>query len=111
MRVPVQRRTVMDKKYTRMIRGMKKGRKREWSVYVLRCGDGSFYTGIAKDVAARLEKHRSGKGAAYTRTHLPVELIYQENKRTRSAALIREAGIKAMPRSKKEELVREARKR
>lgn len=91
-----------------MIRRMKKGRNREWSVYILRCGDGSLYTGIAKDADARLEQHRQGKGATYTKTHLPVEMIFQENSLTLSQALIREARIKMLPRSKKEALVSKA---
>ena len=105
----------MNAKYLKMIRGMKTGgealssfrrsRKREWSVYVLRCGDGSLYTGIAKDVSARLERHCQGKGAAYTRTHLPVELLYQENGMTRSEALIREVQIKRLPRPAKQKLI------
>ena len=107
----------MNAKYLKMIRGMNTGgdgvalssfrrsRKREWSVYILRCGDGSLYTGIAKDVSARLARHCQGKGAAYTRTHLPVELLYQENRMTRSQALIREAQIKRQPRSVKQKLI------
>jgi predicted GIY-YIG superfamily endonuclease len=89
-----------------MIQGMKKRGKKEWSVYVLRCGDGSLYTGIAKDPAARLEQHQKGRGAAYTRTHLPVELVYQEIAFTRSGALIREAQLKRLPRHKKINLLR-----
>ena len=88
-----------------MINGMKKRGKKEWTVYMLRCGDQSLYTGIAKDVDSRLAKHQCGKGAAYTRTHLPVTLIYQENGMTRSAALIREAAIKSLPRQRKEKLL------
>lgn len=88
-----------------MIRGMKKGRKREWSVYILCCGDGSLYTGIAKDVEARLKQHNNGKGATYTRTRLPVNLLFQQEGLTHSKALIQEAQIKAMPRSKKEEII------
>jgi predicted GIY-YIG superfamily endonuclease len=88
-----------------MINGMKKRGKREWSVYVLRCGDGSLYTGIAKDVVARLTKHSKGCGAAYTKTHLPVQLVYQEQKFTRSAALIREAQLKRLPKERKEKLI------
>ena len=95
----------MNPKYLKMIKGMKKGRKREWSVYVLRCGDGSLYTGVAKNVDVRVDQHRQGKGAAYTRTHLPVELLYQENKKTRSEALIREVRIKRMPRPAKQKLI------
>ena len=85
-----------------MLKGMKSKGKREWSVYMVRCVDGSLYTGIAKDVRARMEKHNSGKGAAYTRSHRPVKLLYQENRFTRSQALIREAKIKRFPRPKKE---------
>jgi predicted GIY-YIG superfamily endonuclease len=88
-----------------MIERIKSKGPRAWSVYILRCGDGSLYTGIAKDVEARLKSHQGGKGAAYTRTHLPVVLIYQEKRTTRSRALIREAAIKRFPRPKKEALV------
>jgi predicted GIY-YIG superfamily endonuclease len=88
-----------------MIRGMKgKGRK-DWTVYILRCGDGSLYTGIAKDVQARVKQHSEGRGATYTRTRLPVTLLYQQEGLTHSEALMREAQIKAMPRTKKEEIV------
>jgi predicted GIY-YIG superfamily endonuclease len=82
----------------------RKGRK-DWAVYILRCGDGSLYTGITKDVQARVKQHSEGRGATYTRSRLPVKLIYQEQGLTRSKALIREAQIKAMPRSKKEEII------
>jgi predicted GIY-YIG superfamily endonuclease len=95
----------MEPKYLHMIRRMKKRGPKEWSVYVLRCGDGSLYTGIAKDVDSRLKKHSSGKGAAYTRTHRPVELVYTESRFTRSQALIREAAVKRMPRPRKEKLI------
>jgi putative endonuclease len=88
-----------------MIQGMKKRGRKDWAVYILRCGDGSFYTGIAKDVGARVKLHREGRGAAYTRTRLPVKLLYQQEGLTRSEALVREAEIKAMPRSKKEEII------
>jgi len=95
----------MESKYLKMIRGMKGKGKKDWTVYILRCGDGSLYTGIAKDVQVRLKQHSEGKGAAYTRTRLPVTLLYQQQGLTHSEALIREAQIKAMPRSKKEELI------
>ena len=88
-----------------MIQGTKKGGRKDWTVYILRCGDGSLYTGIAKDVQARVKQHREGRGAAYTRTRLPVKLLYQQKGLTHSKALIREAQIKAMSRSKKEEIV------
>lgn len=88
-----------------MIENMKSAGDAEWHVYILRCGDGSLYTGITKNLDERLKKHQSGKGAAYTRTHLPVELIYQENNLTRSEALMREAKLKRLPKPKKEQLI------
>ncbi|MBA4395363.1 MAG: endonuclease [Desulfobacca sp.] len=78
---------------------------KDWTVYILRCGDGSLYTGIAKDVRARLKLHSEGRGATYTRTRLPVTLLYQQEGLTHSEALIREAQIKAMPRIKKEGII------
>ncbi|MBI4376413.1 MAG: GIY-YIG nuclease family protein [Elusimicrobia bacterium] len=78
----------------------------EWSVYMLRCADGSLYTGIAKDVGARLAQHSKGKGAAYTRSRLPVALAYAETGFTRSQALVREARLKGLARKEKEKLLR-----
>ena len=95
----------METKYLRMIGGMKKRGRKEWTVYILRCADESLYTGIAKDVQARVKQHSEGRGATYTRTRLPVTLLYQQEGLTHSEALIREAQIKAMPRSKKEETI------
>ena len=95
----------MEPKYLRMIQGIKKNGRKDWKVYILRCGDGSLYTGIAKDMEARIKQHSEGRGAAYTRSRLPVKLVYQENGFNRSEALIREAQIKGMPRSKKEEFI------
>lgn len=77
-----------------------------WHVYILRCGDGSLYTGIAKNILARLGLHQKKKGAAYTRSHWPVKLVYSESAPSRSAALIREAAIKRLPRVMKLKLVR-----
>jgi putative endonuclease len=77
-----------------------------WSVYILRCRDGSLYTGITKDVQGRVVQHNRGQGAAYTRSRLPVRLLYQEDRLTRSEALAREAAIKRMPRLKKEAIIR-----
>lgn len=76
-------------------------------VYILRCGDGSLYTGITTDLEHRLKMHQSGKGAKYTRSHLPVELVYQEVQPDKSAALHREAEIKKLPRSQKLKLIQE----
>lgn len=81
------------------------GSGRPWSVYVLRCGDGSLYAGATNDVERRLERHRQGKGAAYTRSHLPVELVYVEEVGEMGAALRREAAIKRLRKAEKEILV------
>ena len=70
-------------------------------VYMLRCGDGSLYTGSTNDVERRLKAHQSGRGAKYTRSRLPVELVYREEVQDRSAALRREAAIKRLRRAEK----------
>jgi putative endonuclease len=75
-----------------------------WFVYVVRCNDGTLYTGIARDVDARIGKHNQGKGARYTRGRGPVALVHKERKRSHGAALRREAAIKALPRDRKLEL-------
>src|SRR4030042_3858726 len=95
----------VETKYLRKSQVRKRKGRNDWTVYILRCGDGSFYTGIAKDVHARVKQHSEGRGATYTRTRLPVKLLYQQAGLTHSEALIREAQIKAMPRSKKEEII------
>jgi putative endonuclease len=74
---------------------------KEWSVYLVRCADKSLYTGIAKDVKARVAAHNLGKGAAYTRSRKPVRLVFHRNGMTRSAALIEEARIKSLERTEK----------
>jgi formylglycine-generating enzyme len=76
-----------------------------WFVYVVRCRDGSLYTGVSTDVVARVARHNAGQGARYTRARRPVELIYTEPKRSRSHALRREAAIKALPRARKVDLI------
>lgn len=78
-----------------------------WKLYILRCGDGSLYTGITTDVGKRLETHRSGKGAKYTRGRGPLELVYSEDCGDHSAALKREMEIKALTKTQKEVLIRE----
>ncbi|MCI9644440.1 MAG: GIY-YIG nuclease family protein [Oscillibacter sp.] len=78
-----------------------------WTVYILRCGDGTLYTGCTNDLPRRLEAHRSGRGAKYTRSRLPVALAYQEEAADKSAALRREAAIKRLDRWKKLALIGE----
>lgn len=72
-----------------------------WCVYLLRCGDGTLYCGIAKDVDARLAQHREGKGARYTKGRGPLEVVYREACETKSEALKRELRIKRMGRAEK----------
>ena len=73
--------------------------------YILRCADGSLYTGYAADPEQRLSTHNKGEGARYTRSRLPVTLVYQETHQSRSQAMVREAEIKKWSRNKKQELI------
>jgi len=72
-----------------------------WHLYLLRCGDGTLYCGIALDVQTRLKQHQEGKGAKYTRGRGPLELVYEEACGTRAEALKRERQVKRLPRSAK----------
>ncbi len=81
--------------------------ERIWYLYMLRCGDGSLYTGITTDVPRRLRAHRQGVGAKYTRGRAPLELVYQERCGTHSQALRRELEVKSLHRSEKQALCRE----
>ena len=76
-----------------------------WYLYILRCGDGTLYTGITTDIQRRLDAHRRGKGAKYTRGRGPLELIYQEECGAHSEALKREAVVKRLSRTEKEQLI------
>lgn len=80
-----------------------------YTVYILRCADGTLYTGCTNDLARRLATHSAGKGAKYTRTRLPVELVYTESAADKSQALRREAAIKALDRRAKLALIQAAR--
>jgi predicted GIY-YIG superfamily endonuclease len=72
-----------------------------WFVYILRCADGTLYTGIAKDVTRRCKQHNAGSASRYTRSRRPTKLVWQEVLTSRSAALKREAAIKALSRQQK----------
>lgn len=76
-----------------------------WTVYLLRCRDGSLYTGITSDLARRLARHRAGMASAYTRARRPLRLVYTERQPSRSAALRREAALKRLSRAAKLALV------
>ena len=79
----------------------------KWFVYLVRCGDGTLYTGITKDMTRRTQQHNAGTASRYTRSRLPVALVHQESAPSQSLALKREATIKAMSRMEKESLIRQ----
>ncbi len=76
----------------------------KWTVYMVKCRDGSLYTGMTNSIEDRLEKHNSGKGAKYTRSRLPVRLVWSKMVKTESAARKLEAEIKKWTRLEKEAL-------
>ncbi|MGB1801136.1 MAG: GIY-YIG nuclease family protein [Gammaproteobacteria bacterium] len=82
----------------------------DWKVYILRCSDNSLYTGITRDLNRRLDEHNNNDrlASAYTRTRRPVSLVYQESCLDRSMASKREAMIKKMTKTEKENLIKEA---
>ncbi|WP_299031566.1 GIY-YIG nuclease family protein [uncultured Anaerococcus sp.] len=75
-------------------------------VYILRCGDNSLYTGYTTNVNRRLKTHNRGKGAKYTRSRLPVSLVYYKRVDSKSLALKLEARIKKLTKKEKEALVK-----
>ncbi len=78
----------------------------DWFVYILRCSDGSLYTGIARDLRRRLAEHNAGpRGARYTRSRRPVTLVYSEAAASRSAALKREIALKRLSPAAKRRLI------
>lgn len=77
----------------------------EYYVYILRCGDGSLYTGITTHVERRVAVHNSGKGAKYTRSRLPVTAVYREILPDKGSALSRERQIKGLTRGEKLKLI------
>lgn len=74
-------------------------------VYILRCADGSLYTGWTNDLEKRVKTHNAGKGAKYTKTRLPVELVYYEEYEEKGEALSRESSIKKLKKTSKEKLI------
>jgi putative endonuclease len=80
-----------------------------WHVYILRCGDGTLYTGVTTDVERRARQHNAGTAARYTRGRGPLEVVYRETHEGRGSALRREAALKSLSRREKERLVRTSR--
>jgi len=79
-------------------------KKEKWFLYLVRCSDESIYTGITKNVDARIEKHNQGRGAKFTASRRPVALMYQEKHKNRVSAMKREIEIKRWSKNKKENL-------
>ena len=77
----------------------------DWTVYIVKCSDKTFYTGITNNIKLRLETHNLGKGAKYTKSRLPVILVYLERVDDKSNALRREIEIKKLNRSQKINLI------
>ena len=77
-----------------------------YTLYIIKCADGSLYTGIARDLEARLETHRQGTGSKYVRARLPFSLVYTEKLKDRSKATKREMAIKKLTRDEKLELIK-----
>ncbi len=76
----------------------------DWTIYMIRCSDGSLYTGIAKNLSKRIDVHNSGKGAKYTRGRLPVKLVWSKKGLTESEARKEEARVKSLSRKDKESM-------
>lgn len=103
----------MKPRYRSMLRKMEAresqapapGADASWSLYILRCCDESFYTGVTTDIDRRFREHEAGRASRFTRARRPVVLVYQEACGTRSQALSRECAVKSMGRQGKEKLV------
>lgn len=79
---------------------------KNWCVYIVKCKDSTYYTGITSDIDHRIKQHNLGKGAKYTRARGPVSLVYSEHYSSRSTALKRECVIKKLTRSQKKDLIK-----
>jgi predicted GIY-YIG superfamily endonuclease len=77
-------------------------KKKGWLLYILKCKDGTLYTGITNDLSRRVQQHNEGTASRYTRGRKPVKVIYQEQCRSRSSALKKEYRIKSLSRQEKE---------
>jgi predicted GIY-YIG superfamily endonuclease len=108
----------MKRRYRSMLRKMEARENQDpaptvvasWSLYILRCCDESFYTGVTNDIDRRFREHEAGRASRFTRTRRPVVLVYQETCGTRSQALSRECAVKSLGRQGKEKLVAVGRK-
>lgn len=76
-----------------------------WTLYILLCLDGSYYTGITNNLEKRFKRHLKGNGGAYTRSHPPIKIVYREEIKSRSEALKKEYQLKQLSKSEKEKLI------
>ena len=81
--------------------------EKQWTVYILECGDGTFYTGITDDLKRRLKAHADGRGAKYTRGRTPLKLRYREVVSDKSGALKREYALKRLRKTEKMAIIHE----
>jgi putative endonuclease len=89
----------------------KRGKGSSWFVYIVRCADGSLYTGVTTDVSRRCKQHNHETAPRYTRSRCPVRLVFQEAHPDQGSALRREAAIKALSRREKMAVVRQGRRK
>lgn len=82
-----------------------RGLSKAWTVYIVRCANGSLYTGITNDLAGRIADHNAGRGAKYTAAFGPVEVVWRKRRKDRSTASRLEAAIKKLSRAEKDRLV------
>jgi len=82
-----------------------------WSVYIVECSDGTYYTGISNNVEKRIQAHNKGKGAKYTKVRLPVVMLVSWECGSRSDASKEEYRVKKLTKSKKKELINEKKER
>ena len=82
----------------------RRSKKETWFLYLLKCADGSLYTGITNDLDRRLQMHQNGKASRYTRARRPVNMVYHEKCKSRARALVRECMVKTFSKKKKLEL-------
>jgi len=85
---------------------VKKTERKRWSLYILKCGDGTLYTGTTNDIKRRIEMHNRGVASKYTRSRLPVKIVHHEPCRSRVDALKKEYAIKQFSRTEKESYIK-----
>ena len=92
---------VNKKRLSKKPKRKKTAKEQPWFLYILECGDKTLYTGISNNVEKRFKNHCAGKGARYTKTHLPLKLMYVEKCKNRHDAILREIVVKKLSRLKK----------